>query len=202
MRFSAEWILSLVIAPGRAAAAIGDLQEERSERGRLWFWWSVLGTAASHLWQDLRLHPGWAIGRAFWALGTTIVYTFLFGFPLFMWLPRVHYYEPGVAVSAPSPWAAPLLIGAMCSLVPFVVGGQNARQPPQRELASATAGIVMRVSFCLLSLCLSALQMRKIGHPFPTEDPRIIVAASFSMLLGAALQRRRAARQTSGITHA
>ena len=33
----AEWILSLAIPPGRASAAIGDLAEERSERGRVWF---------------------------------------------------------------------------------------------------------------------------------------------------------------------
>ncbi len=199
----AEWILSLAISPERAASTLGDLLEECQTRGRVWFWWGVLGTALSHLWHDLQLHPGWAAGRALWGFGATIVYTALLGFPLFMFLPRVNTDGPGFTVSAPSPWAAPILIGAMCSVIPFVVAWQNARLSHGRELASAIAMIVMRVLVNLLFACWSAAQMRQIGKPTGlTEDSRMVAAASACVILGAMFQRRRALRQASGVPHA
>jgi hypothetical protein len=51
----AEWILALVTTKDRAAAVVGDLTEV--ERGSLWFWWSVIRTAMSITWRDVRAEP-------------------------------------------------------------------------------------------------------------------------------------------------
>src|ERR1035441_7999782 len=62
---AAEWILSLATTPDRAASTVGDLLEEASARGVFWFWSSVLRTASSHLWRDLRAAPLRILGLAF-----------------------------------------------------------------------------------------------------------------------------------------
>jgi hypothetical protein len=43
----AERLLSLFTSPDSAAGIVGDLSEERGQRGSLWFWRQVLGTALS-----------------------------------------------------------------------------------------------------------------------------------------------------------
>ena len=53
----AETLLSLVGPADRAASAIGDLMEETGERGRFWFWRSVMGVWLSLLGRDLRFAP-------------------------------------------------------------------------------------------------------------------------------------------------
>jgi len=68
---AAEWILSLVSAPDRAASTVGDLVEEASARGTLWFWSSVLQTAGSHLWNDLCVSPLRTVGLALWGVAAS-----------------------------------------------------------------------------------------------------------------------------------
>lgn len=63
----AEWILSLVMTPERAASVIGDLEEQRPLHGRVWFWWSVFGTAAACLVGDLSKEPLTTVCLAVWA---------------------------------------------------------------------------------------------------------------------------------------
>ena len=53
----AETILSLVIAPDRSAAAVGDLVEGAGGRGRGWFWTSVARIALSSAARDLLTAP-------------------------------------------------------------------------------------------------------------------------------------------------
>src|SRR5580658_6555833 len=53
----AEWVLSLVTSPERAASTIGDLMEDGVTRGALWFWTGVGRTALSTLWRTFV--PGW-----------------------------------------------------------------------------------------------------------------------------------------------
>jgi hypothetical protein len=53
----AEAILSIVAPPDRAAAAVGDLLELVPDRGRLWFWASVLRTAGAIVWGHFRAQP-------------------------------------------------------------------------------------------------------------------------------------------------
>jgi hypothetical protein len=184
----AERILSLTIAPDRAAALIGDLAEDLRERGCVWFWWSVLSIALSRVVQDLLLHPMWAIGRALWGLWMTVASLLVFAvlaLPLSFLLPRVDTFDG----SAPSPWLGLLETAAMCSFIPFGVGRQIARWSPGRELASAMAMTALRLCIFGVSSYLSALQMRKIGKPFPVEDVRALAAGCVCMLLGAFFQR-------------
>ena len=53
----AEAILSLVIAPDRSAAAVGDLVEGAGGRGRIWFWTSIAHIALSSAGRDLLTAP-------------------------------------------------------------------------------------------------------------------------------------------------
>jgi hypothetical protein len=49
----AEWILSQVLPPDRAAPTVGDWMEDADKRGNIWFWSSVIRTAVSRVWSDL-----------------------------------------------------------------------------------------------------------------------------------------------------
>jgi hypothetical protein len=53
----AEALLSLVTAPERAAAAVGDLLEDVPRRGRKWFWLSVIRAVAATVWRDMLSTP-------------------------------------------------------------------------------------------------------------------------------------------------
>ena len=53
----AEYLVSLVAPPERAASAVGDLMEEAGERGRVWFWSSVTRLWLSMLGRDLVRTP-------------------------------------------------------------------------------------------------------------------------------------------------
>jgi hypothetical protein len=53
----AEAILSLVMAPDRSAAAVGDLVEGAGGRGRGWFWTSIARIAMSSAGRDLLTAP-------------------------------------------------------------------------------------------------------------------------------------------------
>ena len=53
----AETLLLLVGPADRAASAIGDLIEEGRERGRFWFWRTVMRLWLWLLWRDLRTAP-------------------------------------------------------------------------------------------------------------------------------------------------
>ena len=53
----AEAIVSLVIAPDRSVAAVGDLVEGAGGRGRVWFWTSIAHIALSSAGRDLLTAP-------------------------------------------------------------------------------------------------------------------------------------------------
>lgn len=175
----AELILSLVISPDRAASTLGDLLEERQTRGSLWFWWSLLGTVSSHVWQDLRLDPRWALRRGLWGIAVELLYS---GLLFVVIIPSILGLVAGAAISVhvPAPfsaqprWAAPLAGTWMYIACPLLIGWQNARRSPQRELASAVVVVSMRL--CLL---------------FPAFGSAYALIAPVSMIIGAALSRRR-----------
>jgi len=58
----AEWILSQVLPPDRAASTVGDWMEDAAERGNLWFWSCVFRTTASCLWRDIAQSPATIAG--------------------------------------------------------------------------------------------------------------------------------------------
>jgi hypothetical protein len=49
--FVAEWILARLTTRSRAASIIGDLLENRSEKGTLWFWRSFAGIVLAVAWR-------------------------------------------------------------------------------------------------------------------------------------------------------
>ena len=53
----AEWILSLVLPPERAASTVGDWLEASSERGTIWFWSCVFRTLFARIWSGLTDNP-------------------------------------------------------------------------------------------------------------------------------------------------
>jgi hypothetical protein len=60
----AERILALVTSRDRAASTVGDLTERAAARDAVWFWSSVLRTAASFLWRDVAEHAARLTGLA------------------------------------------------------------------------------------------------------------------------------------------
>ena len=53
----AQWVLSQVLPPDRAASTVGDWIEDLDKRGSLWFWSCVIRTAISRIWSDLTESP-------------------------------------------------------------------------------------------------------------------------------------------------
>ena len=79
----AQWILSLATTPDRSATTVGDVLEQSSTLGILWFWSSVVRTACSLCWRDLCSAPrrlawlglrGWLESLVFeYAFGMTVI---------------------------------------------------------------------------------------------------------------------------------
>jgi hypothetical protein len=49
----AEWLLAKLTTRESVVAIVGDLVEQRDERGTLWFWASVAGTSLSLVWRPV-----------------------------------------------------------------------------------------------------------------------------------------------------
>lgn len=71
----AEWILSQVLPPDRAASTAGDWLEDAANRGHLWFWSCVFRTVLSRVWADFAESPGFMVGLALrgWLYGLGLV---------------------------------------------------------------------------------------------------------------------------------
>jgi hypothetical protein len=53
----AEWILSQVLPPDRAASTVGDWMEDVDKRGNIWLWSCVFRTAIAGLWREIADNP-------------------------------------------------------------------------------------------------------------------------------------------------
>ena len=150
----AEWILSLVTTPERAASTVGDLMESAPSRGR--FWLGVLRTGVSLLWREVAVDPARMIGLA--VRGTlleivmfmafVILAAFLGGIVGAVW------YAAGIAgASHPITMAIGwVLAGAIgCVLIPFQIGRWLARRAPGRELAPGLAQSILSAVFTLMA---------------------------------------------------
>jgi hypothetical protein len=182
--YVAEWILALVTSRDRATSTVGDLAEGAPARGAVWFWFSVLRTAASLLWRDVAEKPARAVGLAFLGMAILIAVDYLCagldGVAFF-----IVAYRTGRPFNLDSigwiNWLnAPLLLTSLG------IGRMLARWAPSRELAA-----------CLMyAILLSIYNL----VPIPLFDGGIEVSASLCMLIvlaGAAwgLQRRLALRR-------
>jgi hypothetical protein len=181
----AEWIVSLVVAPDRAASTVGDLVEEASLRGALWFWSCVLRTAGSHLWHDLTVSPLRMLGLAFWGVGASWLLTMLVG--AFVVMVRMKLVE-----SVPA-WEPFYGLVVVCFAAPLLAGWELGRRADGRELSAALAVATLFAALYVLSLYLSAMQVRRIGRPWPGMEHALAVncAQALSVIAGAILFRRR-----------
>jgi len=176
--YVAEWILALVTSRDRAASTAGDLLEGAQARGAVWFWFSVLRTAASLLWRDVAEEPARAVGLSFLGMAILIAVDYLRaaldGLAFFMvayWTGRpLHLGSIGWII-----WFnAPMLLTSLGT------GRMLARWAPGRELAA-----------CLMFAILLAIYNLV---PIPIFDGGIAGSASLCMpivLAGAAWGRQR-----------
>jgi len=136
----AEWILSLVTSPDRAASMVGDLMENAAIRGAFWFWIGVLRTALSLLWREFSDDPARTMGLAFRGLLLEIVMfaAFVICATILGGMLGAFLSIAGVA-AGPHPvlsWLGWALAGIVAwGLIPFQVGRWLARRAPGRELA-------------------------------------------------------------------
>jgi len=156
----AEWILSLVTTPARAAATVGDLLEDRLHAGALRFWGAVLMTACSLLWRDVMADPGRMIRLALYgvflelvlSLAMAAVVGILYGFVALVALAI----SPGTHL----PWGPDTptgfaTLGVIASYVftlvaQFQVGRVLAKRSPGRELAPCIATTLVAIAIPFL----------------------------------------------------
>lgn len=133
---AAEWILSLVMNPDRAASTAGDLGESASSRGAVRFWFSVARTAGSLLWRGLIAEPVRMFGFALLGFGVETALAMVWGilyvsivFTFFEHLPS--FLSSGVFLMT-------VCFSPSC-LIQFQIGRFLARRVPGRELTVCLA---------------------------------------------------------------
>jgi hypothetical protein len=195
---AAECILALVAAPERAASTVGDLLEERSRRGRLWFWSSVLRTAASYVWQDLRTAKGrmlvlaiqglFETGLAFAALGLIVI-------PL--WVSLWPYTNGLNSIYIPPRVFYTLLIAGI-TVIPILVGWDRAKNSQGRELAAglSIAGLYLAVNALQAVLHGSLVSREDVPIPYTENFLELAGWQAFFVMTGALLHRLRAVRRS------
>jgi hypothetical protein len=150
----AEWILSLVTAPERASATVGDLLEDRAQAGALRFWGAVFVTTVSLLWQDVAASPLQMARLA--ALGVLLQGLLSVGVAIGYWL----FYAVFKLT-----WPTVVATGAIMLLVQFQVGRVLAKRAPGRELAASFASILLGMALPFVIVLLSVGRAR-----FPTGE--------------------------------
>jgi hypothetical protein len=128
----AEWILTLVTSRERAASTVGDLTEQASARGSVWFWSGVLRTAASLLWRGVVENNAPVARLALLGLaiyiGIDMIYAFFSGFVFFLAANSLEW----------KVWfATRLLVSSV------LIGRLLARWAPGRKLAACVAFAVI-----------------------------------------------------------
>jgi hypothetical protein len=183
----AEWILALTVAPDRAATTVGDLVEDASTRGVLWFWSSVLWTALSHLWRDLSAAPFRLVKLALWGcvveflllIVSTEGIIYICG-QIDLNIRRLRGYVECSSPCGfywPGPlWAEKMIIYSLgVIIVPFLVGWMVGQLSRGKELAAAFT--LAFVSVVIHSLYAWELTREQVNHPelnFGTPDTSII----------------------------
>ncbi|HTM18458.1 MAG TPA: hypothetical protein VL135_16215 [Terracidiphilus sp.] len=174
----AEWILSLTLAPDRATTTVGDLIEDASTRGVLWFWSSVLRTTLSHLLRDLGAYPLRIARLALWGLLMEGVLGILHILPVIaVWQWILDHWGPIVdnqTTEVPQWGASILSIVFGVVIIPFLVGWMVADRSGGRELAAAFALNVVGAAPHFLFIYLLSLQVHRPGNIYPTAENTLI----------------------------
>jgi drug/metabolite transporter superfamily protein YnfA len=189
----AESILLLTTTPERAASTAGDLAEESTQRGTLWFWTSLLRTTASLIWRAWTAEPrrimALALKACLMQIGIFIgvaVCAIIGGVAATIAL--------GVKVG-PNPQNGILLIIAGIGVLAsdFLIGRWIARRAPGREFAAWIGYMVVATLF-----------WRVLANPNPQPmagvpaiaDPLLAIAEILTFFAGVN-RVRRTSRLTS-----
>jgi hypothetical protein len=132
----AEWILSQVLPPDRAASTVGDWMEDATQRGNIWFWSCVLQTAVLSVWRDLTEKPLTmaGIGLLGFARNSLAVIGIALAADTIL---RSHYRS--LIFTPPSSWLIGLTVYVLSSWWYFQTGRWTARRSPSHELAGCVA---------------------------------------------------------------
>jgi hypothetical protein len=153
LRF-AEWLLSLVTAPDRAAATVGDFAESAPDVVR--FWVSVARVGFSLLWKDVVDRPARSASLAI--AGAVMQMAFFAPFGTFCFLLATAAGLLAGSLTLDLTWAvAPLfslLVLSAAVPVPFLTGRWIARRAPRHELAPCLALTILE-SVLWVSACLA-----------------------------------------------
>jgi hypothetical protein len=147
----AEWILSLVTTPDRAAEAVGDALEQT--RGVVALWWYVLRTAVRLCGRDVWDARWWMLALGLGGLLTEAVLTGVLWFGgMWLWISIVHnHWGPWMADRATPQWAVSLFSAAISNvLVPFFVGRLVGRFSGGREVGAGLALAAMHTALALV----------------------------------------------------
>ncbi len=177
----AEWVLGLVTAPERAASITGDLLEESNGRGACWFWLTVLWTAASHVWNDVRSAPGHMLWLAISGVVEFVILAFLlFTTVIRMWMDFWPYQIDANSFYIP-PWGFHGIRIASFTVLPCLVAWDVARRSRGRELS---AGVAFAVLMAALDLCFAMRSGATVVH---YERPYAYVAYPIAELCASLL---------------
>jgi hypothetical protein len=145
----AEWILGLVTSRDRAASTVGDLVEESSSRGVVWFWSGILRIAASLLWRGVAENPLRLVGVAFIGLAVDVLASLLaaaLNGLVFFFIARSGHQLQGNSVW----WTIGLDAPAL--LLSLWIGRLLARWAPGRELCACLAYGILASLFSLVMM--------------------------------------------------
>lgn len=185
----AERLLLLFTSPDSAAGIVGDLSEERGQRGTLWFWRQSLGTMLS-LCRGVLLESPVVLALlviAGYVLLQALTWGGLYGALYLFKVVEPAYYGPKEFMSLGIPlltWPGGLLIG-----MAFVAVAQR------RGMVACAAFVALHLMWSALSVCISAY-----SHDLPilslvTAWLIMSLGPSLLLLLGGAMIRRRQNRK-------
>jgi len=174
----AEWILSMTTTSERATATAGDLMQESSARGNLWFWSSLLRTTASLVWRAWTAEPFYLTGLALRAvllqmmlLAALSIAALLISVASLLSSQGWQFHSSGnmveVSATATGPW--PILIGIFSFFVcHYYLGKWLARRAAHREWAAF-------LSFLILDRVLWAAFWTALPIPVVMDAPLLQV---------------------------
>jgi hypothetical protein len=166
----AEWILSLVTTPERAAATVGDLLENAASRSRFWF--GVWRTAFSLLWRDFSGDPARMMSLAF--RGFLFRFSILFVLVVVLFIAIVFmgflaglFGHPtditDVAIHPIVNAVGEVLSVGLSIVVSFKAGRWMARRSPGRELAPVVAFTILGLVFATVGGLIGHFILRLVS---------------------------------------
>lgn len=187
----ADWILSQVLPPDRAATMVGDWMEDAEQRGNVWFWSCVVRTTVSRVLSDFIESPRPILWLTFRA---SFFSWMVFGVTRALLVPGMHLFTLlGQIVPAPPPRLVDGLLQFLCGpacvgwniWVGILTGCWIARRAPGSEIAVCLATSLMPLILIgLPTIFLSGLI---------SDSPLALQSAVFGVnaLAGALWPRRR-----------